>query len=96
MFANHIYFPGIFIGEKSIIYCIFGFDKIRFKKKKKRNETLSVNFINLIVNIIIYHSLVKKWSYFLENWFLSRCNFHGIRYVEKINFKVQRDREIGP
>lgn len=38
MFANHIYFPGIFIGEKSIIYCIFGFDKIRFKKKKKKKR----------------------------------------------------------
>lgn len=36
MFAVHIYIFRVFgLGEKSIIYRIFDFDKIRFKKKKE-------------------------------------------------------------
>ena len=58
MFPIHIYIFRVFgLGKKSIIYRIFDFDKIRFKKKK-RNESLSVNFIDLVVDV--YASLTRK------------------------------------
>lgn len=39
MFPIHIYIFRVFgLGKKSIIYRIFDFDKIRFKKKKKKRK----------------------------------------------------------